>query len=117
MIYIALPAYNEAVALPLLIARIATVSQQYFNNEIRLLIADDGSKDGTADAARQAAAVTRVTYPLLLDLNEQLQSDLGITGLPATLFVDSDGKILERHSGALDATALTQTIGRLYDIA
>ena len=55
MIYIALPAYNEAVALPLLIARIATISQQYFNNEIRVLVADDGSKDGTADAARSAA--------------------------------------------------------------
>ena len=55
MIYIALPAYNEAVALPLLIARIAVVSRDYFNNQIRVLVADDGSKDGTAQAARAAA--------------------------------------------------------------
>ena len=55
MNFIALPAYNEEEALPRLLARIAAVSKTHFNNELRVIIADDGSKDNTAGAARDAA--------------------------------------------------------------
>lgn len=72
--------------------------------------------DPNRDAARQAAATTKVTYPLLVDTDEKLQSDLGVTGLPATLFLDKDGVIVERHAGILDQAALNDTIGRLYGI-
>jgi thiol:disulfide interchange protein len=53
---------------------------------------------------------------LLVDTDEKLQSDLGVTGLPATLFLDKDGAIVERHAGILDQAALNDTIGRLYGI-
>jgi dolichol-phosphate mannosyltransferase len=53
--FIALPAYNEEEALPRLLARIAAVSKTHFNNELRVIIANDGSKDNTAGAARAAA--------------------------------------------------------------
>jgi cytochrome c biogenesis protein CcmG, thiol:disulfide interchange protein DsbE len=70
--------------------------------------------DPDLDEARTAAAATGVTYPLLVDTRGRFQSDLGITGLPATVFVDADGKVLSTHSGVLDEDALLHEIGRLY---
>lgn len=71
--------------------------------------------DPDLDAARTAATTTGVTYPLLVDTHGRFQSDLGITGLPATLFVDADGNVVSTHSGVLDEDALLNEIGRLYD--
>jgi len=70
--------------------------------------------DPNRDAAREAAAATRVTYPLLVDTGGRFQSDLGIVGLPSTVFVDTSGKVLATHSGVLDETSLLEEIGRLY---
>lgn len=47
MIFIVLPAYNEAVALPRLLARIAAVSDAHFAGQLHVIVANDGSTDGT----------------------------------------------------------------------
>jgi cytochrome c biogenesis protein CcmG, thiol:disulfide interchange protein DsbE len=69
--------------------------------------------DPNLDAARKAAATAGVTYPLLVDTDGRFQSDLGLTGLPATVFVDADGKVVATHNGTLDEAALLDQIGRL----
>lgn len=55
MIFIVLPAYNEAEALPKLLARFAETSKMHFDDPLHILIADDGSTDGTPDVVRAAA--------------------------------------------------------------
>lgn len=67
------------------------------------------------DGSRTAADKAGVTYPLLVD-EDGLQSDLGIAGLPATIFVDADGKIVGRHLGALTQAELTEEIQKRYGI-
>ena len=72
--------------------------------------------DPDHDQARKTAGTAGVTYPLLVDTGERFQSDLKIVNLPATVFVDPDGKVLEVHAGALDAPSLRSKIGSLYGV-
>ena len=67
-------------------------------------------------ASLAAAAEAGVTYPLLVDTDERVQVGLGVTGLPATAFLDGAGQLLELRAGVLDASSLDETIGRLYGI-
>ena len=54
MIVVALPAYNEAEAVPRLLARIREVAPQ-LDDSIHVIVVDDGSRDGTAEAAERSA--------------------------------------------------------------
>lgn len=72
--------------------------------------------DPKLDAARKAADVAGVTYPLLVDVDTRLMVDLGVAGLPATVFVDADGTVLGRHLGALTEQELTKEIEERYGI-
>jgi dolichol-phosphate mannosyltransferase len=56
VIFVVLPAYNEAEALPSLLRRIASTSRTHFGDALRVVLADDGSTDGTPELARQVAA-------------------------------------------------------------
>jgi dolichol-phosphate mannosyltransferase len=85
LIVIALPAYNEEIALPLLLARIASLSEQHFNHQVRVIVVDDGSADDTAGvtrafAARSALAVNLVPHGVNRGLGEAIK-----TGLRAAL--------------------------------
>jgi dolichol-phosphate mannosyltransferase len=55
MIVVVLPAYNEAEALPPLLRRLHGVSVGHFGSALSVIVVDDGSSDGTAEAARSAA--------------------------------------------------------------
>jgi dolichol-phosphate mannosyltransferase len=52
MIAVILPAYNEAAELPTLLERFDAV-RAGLDEEIRILVVDDGSSDGTAEVARE----------------------------------------------------------------
>lgn len=85
MIFLALPAYNEAEALPRLLARVAVTAHRHFGGELRVIIADDGSTDGTADIARAAGAAHHlrlevISHPTNRGLGEAIK-----TGLTAAL--------------------------------
>jgi dolichol-phosphate mannosyltransferase len=53
MIIVVLPAYNEAEALPRLLARLRDVSVGHFGASLSVVVVDDGSSDGTAESVRQ----------------------------------------------------------------
>jgi dolichol-phosphate mannosyltransferase len=54
MIVVALPAYNEAEAVPRLLARFREVAP-LLNDALHVIVVDDGSRDGTAEAAERSA--------------------------------------------------------------
>lgn len=61
----------------------------------------------TRSAASSLAADLGVTYPNLFDPDERLRAELGVSALPATLFVDRDGRVRHLYnSTALDDAAL-----------
>jgi glycosyltransferase involved in cell wall biosynthesis len=60
VLYICIPAYNEAETLGLLLWRIRKVFQEYAR-EYEVLVYDDGSTDGTADALQPYTKVLPLT--------------------------------------------------------
>lgn len=84
-------------------------------------LGDDVAFIGVTDdpdhaAAREVAAKTGVTYPLAVDTGQHLLIDLGVAGLPATVFIDAQGRIIGRHAGVLTEEALLKEIASRYDI-
>lgn len=53
---------------------------------------------------------TGVTYPTARDPLGEVMGSLGVVGLPSTVFVDADGRIVEYHVGELDAEELRSLI-------
>jgi thiol-disulfide isomerase/thioredoxin len=88
------------------------VAQDFDGKVVIVGVTDTLDLDGSREAADNAG----VTYPLLVDEEQNLQVDLGIAGLPATVFVDADGTIVGRHLGALTRDELTQEIEDRYGI-
>ncbi|MFN8016829.1 MAG: TlpA disulfide reductase family protein [Acidimicrobiales bacterium] len=72
--------------------------------------------DDDLDAAKAAAKKAGVHYPLLVDQDQTLITDLALSGLPGTVFVDADGKVVGKHLGALTEAELTKQIEDRYGI-
>ena len=68
------------------------------------------------EASREAAADAGATYPLYVDVDQSLLTDLEISGLPGTVFVDEDGDVIGRHLGALTEDELVKEIEDRYGI-
>ena len=75
-------------------------------------VTDEDDHDASAEAAEEAG----VTYPLLVDDDQTLLTDLRVSGLPGTVFVDADGNVVGRHLGALTEAELTKEIEDRYGI-
>ena len=67
----------------------------------------------TRGAALSFLRQTGVTYPSAYDPHGTTATAYGLFGLPTTVFVAPDGKIFERHVGALSSDALTAGVTRL----
>lgn len=76
MIYLLLPAYNEQEALALLLPKIHQVMQQHQLTG-QIVVVDDGSADGTAEAARAAGAHQVLAHPHNMGLAAALRTGLG----------------------------------------
>ena len=75
MIYVALPAYNEAEALPRLLQRLREALPQ-LPEPMTVVVVDDGSSDGTADAARQQHSAAMPVHVVVHAQNRGLHGAL-----------------------------------------
>ncbi len=66
-----------------------------------------------ADAARGLVEELDLGFPQIFDPAATVQSSLRITGMPATIFVNSQGEIVQIHSGELDASELEELLADL----
>jgi len=64
----------------------------------------------TVNAARGFLDRVHVTYPAVFDPDAQVASAYGIYGLPVTVFISANGRMLGRHIGQLDATTLREAL-------
>lgn len=53
--------------------------------------------------AIEFAQLTSMTYPHLVDEEHVLKGPLGVPGIPYTVLVDADGRIVARHPGPFDS--------------
>ncbi len=90
MIFVVLPAYNEAEALPRLLRRIASTSRTYFGSGLRVILADDGSADGTPELAHQVAAAENLCLEVVSHAVNQGLGAAIKTGLTTALARSTD---------------------------
>jgi dolichol-phosphate mannosyltransferase len=103
MIYVVLPAYNEAVAIVALLSRLARVADER-RLPLSIIVVDDGSTDGTAARASAVAgiAVRVIQHPRNRGLGAAIR-----TGLTAAVDAASDADVIvtmdadDSHSPAL----------------
>lgn len=70
----------------------------------------------TQDSPEAAASFVsdfKIGYPHVLDPDGDLLQELGVRGLPVTLALDSDGRIVERSVGQLEPDELQEMVDRL----
>ncbi len=68
----------------------------------------------SADDAAKFATELGVTYEQFTDPTGELSDSFGVSGLPATAFIDASGKVVEVHSGALTADELRGLISKNF---
>ena len=67
-------------------------------------------QDPQPDWAIEFAGLVEWTYPHIMDMERTLQTSLKVPGLPITLFVDADGRVVGRHLGGIDSTEQLQDL-------
>lgn len=57
-----------------------------------------------------------LSFPQVLDPRADIQRGLRISGLPATIFVDADGDVMQIHNGELTEGELRDLLQELYGL-
>lgn len=57
-----------------------------------------------------------VRYPTGYDPAGQVATSYGLFGMPTTLFVDRDGRLVDKHTGEITQEKLEQDIQRLFGV-
>lgn len=81
-----LPAFNEAAAIAEIIGRIRRMSAEY-----RILVVDDGSRDGTADTARSAGAAV-VSHESNFGNGAAVKTGIRAAQTSIVVLMDADGQ-------------------------
>ena len=69
----------------------------------------------TSDQASDLIEELNLSFLQVLDPQASMQTNLRITGMPATIFVDEDGEILQIQSGELNIEELETILVDLFD--
>ncbi|MGH9224657.1 MAG: TlpA family protein disulfide reductase [Acidimicrobiales bacterium] len=68
------------------------------------------------DGGRQLLADTGVRYPTGYDPDGKVAERYSLFGMPTTVFISPDGRLLEKHTGELSEGQLEESITRLFGI-
>ena len=60
----------------------------------------------SSKAAEAFATEKKLSFPVLLDEDSKVTKLYGVRGLPVSVFIDSEGTIVDRHTGALTENQL-----------
>lgn len=66
------------------------------------------------DGALELIADTGVTYPTGYDPDGKVATSYGLFGMPTTLFISADGRLLDKHTGELSEAKLNERIASLF---
>ena len=68
------------------------------------------------EGGRQLIAETGVRYPTGYDPDGDVARRYALFGMPTTVFVSPDGRVLGKHTGEMSAEKLEEEISRLFGI-
>jgi hypothetical protein len=90
-------------------------AQQQHGGSVRFLFVNQGESAGAIRAYLTDQDLT--LHDVLLDRSARLGPAIGSRGLPTTLFLDADGRVVDAHFGVLSAVALQSRLRRLQPAA
>jgi thiol-disulfide isomerase/thioredoxin len=79
-----------------------------YGGDVQFLGVD--TKDATEPAAAFLAEVG-VTYPQVVDLEGDVLAHLRLPGLPVTVLLDAEGRVVDQHIGALNTASMEDLLG------
>ena len=89
---IVLPAFNEAGSIAVILGRIRAVEAERGGKDLfEVIVVDDGSTDGTAEAAEKADARV-IRHPYNIGNGAAVKSGIRAAGGDVILLMDSDGQ-------------------------
>ena len=68
------------------------------------------------EAGQDMLAEFGIRYPAGYDPDGKVAIDYSLLGMPSTLFIDADGRLLDTHTGELTRQQLEDTISRLFGV-
>ena len=74
----------------------------------------DGSRE-TVDTATAFVDGSGYTFPVFFDTQYSAAAAYGVTGIPATYFINAEGHVVARGSGPLNGAALAQGIAMITE--
>jgi thiol-disulfide isomerase/thioredoxin len=80
------------------IPKLVNLSDQLKNKGVNLIGINEDSPRNTAKVQPFAFSLG-ITYPVLLDPNQRLLSDMMIDALPTLIILDKNGKVIYTHQG------------------
>jgi peroxiredoxin len=64
------------------------------------------------ETVRAFAQSQRLTFPILLDENGSVARKYGVQGIPTSFFIDRQGVIQARYTGALNESLINEYLGQ-----
>lgn len=89
----------------------AFVAVQQNHPQVRVLLVNQGEEAATVQA--YLAGQGLAPHDVLIDRSSALSAQVGAAGLPTTLFLDAEGRLVERHMGPLSAVTLVSRVRTL----
>lgn len=91
---------------------LVSAAQDYEGRVQFLGVDHEDNREDALDLARAAG----VDYPLAFDPQGRTGAAIELRGMPTTVFVDAEGRVLERRTGEIDRATLDDTILRLFAV-
>lgn len=73
-------------------------------------------RDGREGAIRRLEELGGSPYPSGWDPDEKIVTSYGLYGMPSTIFISADGRILETHAGPLTKRSLATRLERHFGV-
>ena len=83
--------------------------QQYANTHPEVAVVALNLGDGP-EAVTTYAAELGLTLPIAIDDEARISSAIGVSSVPATVVIDSDGKVTAKHLGEIDTNDLADLV-------
>ena len=84
-----------------------------YGGQVQFIMLNAVKSEKSSEDGKNFIKDSAYTFPVFYDTDGKAMTSYGIRGFPATIFIDKDGKIVEKSLGALTKEKLDQNIQAL----
>lgn len=90
----------------------ASAHKQY-SDRVKFIMLDDVSAERNRDDGKKYIESSGYTFPVFYDVDGNAMNMYGLRAYPATIFIDANGKIVDKHIGEITEADLMKNIQML----